>query len=244
MSRCDAAFGRAAFEFVDKVERYSTADAVLDAMERMLGRFGFEFFCFNSFPRPGQPFDEVAYAIRVPDAWRELYVKEAFVHDDPSIRQCKRTVHPFEWKEARYDPEREPRAAIVVERAIDFGLSRGFLVPVPGPHGCEGDVWMGGYHLDLTAQNKPGIQLIGLYAFDRIRRLGAKQECRKPDLTAREREVLAWVAHGKSAWEIGVILNIAKRTVEKHIEIAYRKLDAVNRAQAIAIALRERIIDI
>jgi LuxR family transcriptional regulator, quorum-sensing system regulator BjaR1 len=63
-------------------------------------------------------------------------------------------------------------------------------------------------------------------------------------LTPREREVLAWVAQGKSAWEIGKILDIAKRTVDEHVQTAVRKLGAANRTQAIALALHRRIIDL
>jgi DNA-binding CsgD family transcriptional regulator len=63
-------------------------------------------------------------------------------------------------------------------------------------------------------------------------------------LTAREVEVLTWVAHGKSAWEIGEILNIAKRTVDEHAQTAVRKLGAVNRTHAVALAVRERIVSI
>jgi DNA-binding CsgD family transcriptional regulator len=62
-------------------------------------------------------------------------------------------------------------------------------------------------------------------------------------LTGREREVLTWVAQGKSAWEIGEILGIVKRTVDEHAASAFRKLGAVNRAQAVAIAIRDRLIE-
>ena len=61
-------------------------------------------------------------------------------------------------------------------------------------------------------------------------------------LSPREREVLWWAAQGKSAWEIGEILHIAKRTVDEHTHKAVRKLGAVNRTQAVATALRERLI--
>jgi DNA-binding CsgD family transcriptional regulator len=61
-------------------------------------------------------------------------------------------------------------------------------------------------------------------------------------LTPREREVLGWAAQGKSAWEIGEILQITKRTVDSHTQKAMRKLGAANRTQAVAIALRERLI--
>jgi DNA-binding CsgD family transcriptional regulator len=63
-------------------------------------------------------------------------------------------------------------------------------------------------------------------------------------LTRREREVLTWIARGKTALEIGGILLIAKRTVDEHTHSAMRKLGAANRTQAVAIALRSRLIDL
>jgi LuxR family quorum sensing-dependent transcriptional regulator len=60
----------------------------------------------------------------------------------------------------------------------------------------------------------------------------------------REAEVLTWVARGKSAWEIGEILRITKRTVDEHVQTAVRKLGASNRTHAVALGLREGIIDI
>jgi LuxR family transcriptional regulator, quorum-sensing system regulator BjaR1 len=63
-------------------------------------------------------------------------------------------------------------------------------------------------------------------------------------LTPREREVLAWVARGKSAWEIGEILDIAKRTVDEHVQSAVRKLGAVNRTHAVALAIRDHLVEI
>jgi DNA-binding CsgD family transcriptional regulator len=63
-------------------------------------------------------------------------------------------------------------------------------------------------------------------------------------LTPREVEVLTWAARGKSAWEIGEILHIGKRTVDEHVQTAVRKLGAANRTQAVAIALLNRIIEV
>jgi DNA-binding CsgD family transcriptional regulator len=61
-------------------------------------------------------------------------------------------------------------------------------------------------------------------------------------LTDREREVLTWVARGKSAWEIGEMLRISKRTVDEHVRSATHKLGAANRTHAAAVGIRERII--
>jgi LuxR family quorum sensing-dependent transcriptional regulator len=52
------------------------------------------------------------------------------------------------------------------------------------------------------------------------------------------------VARGKSAWEIGEILLISKRTVDEHVKTAVRKIGASNRTHAVAIAIRDRLIDI
>jgi LuxR family quorum sensing-dependent transcriptional regulator len=65
---------------------------------------------------------------------------------------------------------------------------------------------------------------------------------RQGKLTPRESEVLRWVANGKSAWEVGEILHITKRTVDEHVQTAVRKLNAANRTHAVALALRDGIL--
>jgi CRP-like cAMP-binding protein/DNA-binding CsgD family transcriptional regulator len=64
----------------------------------------------------------------------------------------------------------------------------------------------------------------------------------RQSLTPREREVLWWAAEGKSASQMGELLHITKRTVDEHTQKAVRKLGAANRTEAVAIALRERLI--
>jgi len=56
-------------------------------------------------------------------------------------------------------------------------------------------------------------------------------------LTAREREVLVWIARGKSNRAIGEILALSPRTVNKHLERIYVKLGVENRASAAAVAI-------
>jgi LuxR family quorum sensing-dependent transcriptional regulator len=63
-------------------------------------------------------------------------------------------------------------------------------------------------------------------------------------LTSRESEVLTWVARGKSAWEIGEILHITKRTVDEHVHTAARKIGAANRTHAVALAIRDGMIEV
>lgn len=51
-------------------------------------------------------------------------------------------------------------------------------------------------------------------------------------LTGREAEVLLWIAKGKSNRDIGEILGLSPRTVNKHLEQIYAKLGVENRASA------------
>jgi len=62
-------------------------------------------------------------------------------------------------------------------------------------------------------------------------------------LSARELEVLKWVSVGKSSWETGMILRIAERTVNYHVKNIMLKLDAVNRSQAVAKAVRLGLLE-
>ena len=56
-------------------------------------------------------------------------------------------------------------------------------------------------------------------------------------LTAREAEVLSWIARGKTNHEIGVILSASTGTICKHVEHILCKLDVKNRTAAAVIAL-------
>jgi len=53
-------------------------------------------------------------------------------------------------------------------------------------------------------------------------------------LTAREREVLEWIAAGKTDRDIADILGISPRTVHKHLQRIYEKLGVENRTAAAA----------
>jgi transcriptional regulator EpsA len=62
-------------------------------------------------------------------------------------------------------------------------------------------------------------------------------------LTEREREILRWIYFGKSNFEIGAILGISPLTVKNHVQKILRKLNVVNRAQAVGKALERHVIE-
>jgi len=62
-------------------------------------------------------------------------------------------------------------------------------------------------------------------------------------LTTREREILQLLADGMSNADVATKLFISQETVKSHVRHILAKLEADTRTQAVAIALREAIID-
>ncbi len=67
-----------------------------------------------------------------------------------------------------------------------------------------------------------------------------KQERR--DLTDREMEELRLVVAGKTNQEIGLALGLSDKTVEKHLEGIFVKLEVTSRVEAAVRAVRERLV--
>ncbi len=51
-------------------------------------------------------------------------------------------------------------------------------------------------------------------------------------LTARQAEVLLWLAQGKTTPEISIILSVSSGTVHKHVEHIFQKLGVETRTAA------------
>lgn len=62
------------------------------------------------------------------------------------------------------------------------------------------------------------------------------------DLTRRELDVLRLVVEAKTNGEIGVMLGISEKTVEKHLDTIFRKLGVASRVEAAVLAVRTDLI--
>ena len=100
---------------------------------------------------------------------------------------------------------------------------------------------LAGQSLDVTTLNGP-VQLSclgGIGPDEYLFRLASARAADQPErlrqafgLTARESEVLLWIARGKANRDIAEILGLSPRTVNKHLEQVYAKLGVENRASA------------
>lgn len=60
----------------------------------------------------------------------------------------------------------------------------------------------------------------------------------KPEPSARELEVLSWIAKGRSNKEIAAALGVSDETVKTHVSNVMQKLNAQDRAHAVTEAIR------
>lgn len=88
---------------------------------------------------------------------------------------------------------------------------------------------------DRDALDMVAAPLARLYAqSEAIERAGlAGLRLNTSELTARERQVLHWLAAGKTDREIGVLLACSHRTVQKHLQRVYVKLGVESRTAAV-----------
>ena len=63
------------------------------------------------------------------------------------------------------------------------------------------------------------------------------------DLTAREREVVALMAEGLNNTEIAERLIVSPSTIKSHVSNILSKLEVTSRTEAVALAIRQRLVD-
>lgn len=240
-------YGSIAFDFIERVDRARTPAAISDELFRIIPDFGFHCFCISGMPELGESMRDYLLLSGWPTGWLERYVDRGYVHVDPVIRKLKATTYPFRWDDAPYDREREPDAHRVMTEATEFRMHGGLTVPIFSVSGFQAGVTFGAEHeADLSERARAALHLIAIYAHNAVRDslsgTGNRACQRAKQLSPRQTEILRWIAAGKTNWEIGRILGISERTVEHQASTAAHRLNAVTRAQAVAEALRARII--
>jgi LuxR family quorum sensing-dependent transcriptional regulator len=234
-------YAGSAFDLIDQFDRLSTTEQVKDLLGSALSSLGYSAFLITGVPEPPARVEPYFLLNGWPAAFAEHYARENFYFDDPVAAWCRRSMDPFEWSEAPFDPASWPRAAEVMNVAADFGMRFGFCVPIASGNGLQSCVTMAGERPDFEPRAKGAARFLSLYAHSRALALSEIEKARRlanSVLTDRERESLAWTAMGKSSWEISMILGVSERTVNWFIANAARKLGAVNRTQAVVNAIR------
>lgn len=194
-------------------------------------------------PTPGQPrFSGIG---NFPESYTELFSQEAN-RRDPVMQHMRHRSVPLVWNQATYTSN---GVGDLWEEQAPFGYKAGISLAMHMPAGrhfgigVERDQSLPTDRVELS-RLVADLQLFAVHAqeasVDLFPPTPTQQEL--PSLTTRETEALRWTMAGKTAWEVGKILNIAERTAVVHINNAMRKLDSTNKHQAVIRALKLGLI--
>jgi DNA-binding CsgD family transcriptional regulator len=174
--------------------------------------------------------------------WIECYAINGFAQYDSAIDEMQSSPEPFTWTELKR--RRPEKGARVFDACRRLGWVDGFLVPLDISGIQRGFVSLAApaslrY---LGSDQRAEITHWSQAAYSRSQGLVVDPQPLVPRLPPRELEALNLVADGRNDTDIAAIMAVSSSTAHAHVERAKRRLGANTRAQAVALALRAKII--
>lgn len=170
------------------------------------------------------------------------YERLGLIATSPVVTRLRNSTIPFTIDLADEARRAGGRATAVFELFESFKMARVAFFPVSEPSGERGVMSYYGSRPLLDDQEMLELFMISAHVYDRLHEIGRKDVRTGDELTDREIDCLNWTAAGKTSAEISEILGLSEHTVNHYLNRATRKLDTVNRTQAVARALRMGII--
>jgi LuxR family quorum sensing-dependent transcriptional regulator len=233
--------------FIHDLDRARNVDDIASQLLRHLKQIGAEHVIAGTFPSD-QPNRRAqlshAFFNCWPKEWLSRYLSRGYLVRDPIILRSKANAGPFYWNELAPHIDADPAGRRIVEEAREYGLIEGFSAAIQTLDGQTVGFSLAGRQMEYHPDMGGVLTLIASYAIGRaiVLQQGSCGQNHEIRLSAREREALQWASEGKNDWEIGEIMNISEHGADKHMRSARSKLGAINRAQAVAEAIRRGLI--
>ena len=226
-------------EFVDNSEQYDDSRELLSAFQGVVRGYGFDNILVTKLPAVDERPEDQVIAVSWPAEWQARYIAENYGYIDPVGRLSYRAQNPFTWSDAINAAEGQAESRIFHESA-EFGLTDGLTFPSCNSGFGKSVVSLSSeFTVDLPGADVGLLFLASSYLIMSLDDAGADDAA---VLTPRERDVLAWAAAGKTAWETSRILSISESTIIRHLANIRAKLDVMNTTHAIAKALKTKQI--
>lgn len=228
-----------ALDFIDRIKDIQSIDALVVEFQALIQQYGFTSYCVGNATAPKLDVEDRVWCATWPKGWASVWVQKNFAAVDPVVYQLLASRLPFRWSDIR--DTTGARGAEVLNVAGEFNMRDGIGIPVLAQNGSRIGVTIAGGQFDLSEREQSCLHLAAIYFQSRLEKLRAKapppERKARDILTIRELDCLAWIAAGKTDWEIAQILSISELTVNSHVRNILRKLNAMHRAQAVAKAI-------
>jgi DNA-binding CsgD family transcriptional regulator len=181
-----------------------------------------------------------------PAAFEQTFENLNIGRRDPVMQHCKRHTVPIVWGQKTY---LDQGSIDLWDAQAQYGYRNGIAMALHLPEGrhfflgVDRDQPLPADRVELT-RLVADLQLFAVHAQDTAMRVLISEALQpeRPALTPRELDVLRWTMDGKTAWEVGQLLNIAERTTVQHLQNAMKKLQCNSKHQAVLKALRLGLI--
>jgi LuxR family quorum sensing-dependent transcriptional regulator len=231
-----------ASQAIERIKLVSCENDFIETFAAIIGDIGYRYFVISGIPGPYDQLDKFIVAKRLPESWERFYFSNNFFEIDPIVERCVGSAIPFRWSEVKSCLAKDDASLAVMVAAEKHGLTNGICIPIHGVNGYEAGVSLSGNSSEISNENLKNIHMFCLYSFNALKTLARDSIIGVSNLTKREKEALSWAALGKTNKEIAQLLFLSEETVSSHIKSSMKKLSAQNKAEAVATALRARII--
>lgn len=234
-------YANRALDFVQRLQQLTDFDDICRLVTKELEWFGFTHVSHITMPGPGQAAGDSLLMNTRPQAYIDNYLEKNHVARDPVISELRRTLTPYSWSDIRERRDLTKIERTIMDEAREFGVYDGLTIPVVTLSGSLSIFCPCGREPNLSPRARAALEIIGIYTHHALKRAvlhRQRTEAAHTPLTPREREIMQWVASGKTDEEIADILSISTTTVTTHVENAKQKLDAFRRTYAVVQAIR------
>lgn len=232
----------ASLELVDVMRILRDQSRAID-LWRLLARYyaehGVTRLSYHLYRGPGDAGRDGDEAVRViaqgfPDGWTCRYIEKRLYKVDPIPALARSHPAPFLWSRvgdlARLSTEEKAYLSDMAEAGVGEGLA----IHVHGPAMRNAYVGLGFETEPATvpAAQVTEFQCVAQMGHLRFCELHPEPGAQRFDLAPREREVLHWMARGKSNAAIASILGLSPHTVDTLVRRLFDKLGVTDRTTA------------
>lgn len=171
-----------------------------------------------------------------------IYDQEGLLPTSPVLRRLRTSTLPFVHEVTASPNREEGKSQLVIALFERFRMTRFIYLPTHDVSGIRGAVSLAGDRELFSSDEIKDLFYVAIHVFDRLAEIRSLDVRVIDALTDREIDCLNWTAAGKTSAEIAEILGLSEHTVNHYLNRATKKLDTVNRTQAVAKALRVGLI--